>query len=521
MLRLVAVQLGVELGVQHVPPSRPRLGRASSFLDNNRLFTEPGQQRETHGNSVVVVWVNTRKLRNLQIVVVNTVDGDTILELLGLHAKLGELDTHGLNTVALLHTLVGNTDDRRRLRVVGNSCNHRRRQECIGHWLHINQRKRLQATNWGSLYGGGSLCLSNSASHWSEHVGSKPRVSLQRRRSNVRNRALGSVHSSKCKRISGRRGIALNNVLGRVNVMGLWNMVGVLLGRGFGHVNAERAHHSDGHVDVQLRNWLTSHQRQGDRLIGVGSANQNRRDILGRNSGLKLDSSSLESLTTLNLQRKRTNIVLILDVGSVGLQSVHKRTDWSLLHPAVSCENDTGEISINTNQGCNRSQEPRGCSCISKVNLLLTSNKVTTVSVQNKGFSLVLPRNLGSFQCSHRGQHVSSVIGMKQVLDTANTFTQGSHHQSTVRDRFGSRWSDYHLGRSSSERFHENVVGQNDSKILVVDIRCLWLVALSNALQQHNLLLGTVVLLVHSHLLQQKINRTLLAVDSGLHNFIL
>src|SRR5882762_10028929 len=116
--------------------------------------------------------------------------------------RLTKLIDHSADAIALLHALVRDTDDpsRRRSapitqlpaglrRTDGDSGEHGRGQERVGHRLHVNEPYGLELTHRRSLHSGLRLRLNDSAAHGLEDLLSKARVALQRGRADVRDGA--------------------------------------------------------------------------------------------------------------------------------------------------------------------------------------------------------------------------------------------------------------------------------------------------------------------------------------------
>jgi len=118
MLTYLILQVVEEVG--------PGLLDTTLLLDDG-LLDDTRQDAERHGDTVVVVAVN--RGASLERLLILAEDDDPVVKLVGLNTKLGcvlvgldhyrplltELVSHGLDTVALFHSLIGNPVDPRAL----------------------------------------------------------------------------------------------------------------------------------------------------------------------------------------------------------------------------------------------------------------------------------------------------------------------------------------------------------------------------------------------------------------------
>ena len=206
-----------------------------------------------------------------------------------MQVKLTELVNHGLDTVALLDSLVRNPDDAssrgsasvpERPLLAGrqgrNSREDRRGQERVRHRLHVDQANRLELAQRRARDRGLSLGLDDLAPHGLEDLLREPRISLQRRRTNVGDRARRASDRRDGERVSRAAGVALDVVHVRVLVHALGDAVhveqlaSVVLDALY--VDPEGPHHRDGHVNVRLGDDLTTGEFKRDRFRGVRRA---------------------------------------------------------------------------------------------------------------------------------------------------------------------------------------------------------------------------------------------------------
>ena len=330
----VTVQLTVEGGVQSVPPTRPRLARGVSFLDDDVTTTHPSEKRKRHRHPVVIVGVDGF-LRHLQLF--RAKDNNTIVELISLNTELSQLGTHSLDTVAFLDSLVSNTGNSGGRRPGSHRRHHQRRQERIGHGFHVHFRQRLKL--FGASDGGQSRCLGHGTTHRAKHIDGETGITLQQLQTNVGHSTGGAGHGSKRQRVSGQRRVQFHHIFGGVGVGSLRDVVSVFLrGQSF-HLNAKLSHHGDGHVDVQLRNRLTTNKSQGDGFVGVRSCHQDQRHVLQRDGSGKLDTTTLEPAVSGNLKRQQPFAVHVLNADAVQTKGIDKRTNRTLLHSGVTSQN--------------------------------------------------------------------------------------------------------------------------------------------------------------------------------------
>lgn len=101
------------------------------------------------------------------------------------------------------------------------------------------------------------IVLSDPAAHMLEHVDSEARVALQPCDADVRGGACRGGDSRNSKRVRSGGRVALDGIGGRVDVGNLEDLVRVLALDRL-NVDAKGARHSDGHVDVRLRDDLAA-----------------------------------------------------------------------------------------------------------------------------------------------------------------------------------------------------------------------------------------------------------------------
>src|SRR3954467_13283281 len=98
MLCLDALQMHLEGVRQHIPPARPRLADALALEYQHRMRRENGQDTEAHGDSVVVVAVDST-LRLAELLERAAVHFNTVIQLVAVDPKLRQLVFHSLDPV--------------------------------------------------------------------------------------------------------------------------------------------------------------------------------------------------------------------------------------------------------------------------------------------------------------------------------------------------------------------------------------------------------------------------------------
>lgn len=201
---------------------------------------------------------------------------------------------HRPNPITLLHPLIRNTQNPRRIRrdpihppffqtrLRRNRRQHARRQERIRHGFHIDVPTRSQLAHRRARHGRFRLGLHDFTTHGFQHVLSKTRIALQRRGPDVLDRARRSRDGCDGERVRRGRRVGFDVVRLRVRVRGLWDLVHVekLTRRSVflaGDGDSEGGHHGDGHVDVRLGDDLASGELE-DGSFGTGSVRRAEED---------------------------------------------------------------------------------------------------------------------------------------------------------------------------------------------------------------------------------------------------
>ena len=304
-LGLCTFHLDAERLMLHVPPTRPSLTSALTLGNEGLLGRDGTEHGEAHGDTVVIVAVDRiARLLNVHTAAVNL---DTVIKLAAGDAELGQLVVHGLDAVALLLPLVGNTSNSggsALLTRLGHCRKYAGSKESIGHGLHVDVGNRDKFAYWWASDRGTCLTLLNRATHRPQYLNGKPGITLQRGGTDVRDGASGASDGGHGERVGGRTGITLNLILCRALVTLLRYVVHVRLGLASGDMHTERGHHGDGHVNVGLRDDLSSDQTKCDGLLCIRRTHQDGRNVLRRHLGVELNVATFEATSRGNAYRQ-------------------------------------------------------------------------------------------------------------------------------------------------------------------------------------------------------------------------
>ncbi|RUS22722.1 hypothetical protein BC937DRAFT_87604 [Endogone sp. FLAS-F59071] len=254
-------QLHTELMLQIIPPSGPGLVHTLLVFDDCFFRNNGRQDREAHGNAVVIVGMHTLCwcLEGLDGLAVNL---NSIWQLRRHNAELGELVHHGSDTVAFLETLIGDTGDTSNvlttLGIGSDGSKNRRGEECVGHRFHVNRRQRTKLPYGRTSDSSGCCRLHHSATHGPEHIDGEAGVALEGRGANIWNSARRARYGCDCERIGCRACVRLDKVDTRVFVLQPGNSIGIL--RQSFYLCPKRLHHRNCHIDVRLRDYNVAGQ---------------------------------------------------------------------------------------------------------------------------------------------------------------------------------------------------------------------------------------------------------------------
>ncbi|KAI3485871.1 hypothetical protein L1887_50669 [Cichorium endivia] len=522
-LGIDAMGTDAKLALEVIPPVGPGLLDTALLLENG-TGSQACEHGEGHGDAMVVVAVDTNV--GAELTVVDAKDLEAILVLFGVDAELGELVHHGTDAVALLDALVCDAGDARRRassrggavrrRLGSDGEEDRGSEEGVGHRLHVDQANLAQVTDLGSNDGGGCGGLDDGAAHGLEHLLGEAGVTLERGGADVGDGALGARDGGDGQRVGGTAGVALDVVDGGRDVAALGDAVGV--GEAAGgricealDLDAEGGHHGDSHVDVKLRDDLTADELEHDLFGGVGRAEEDGRDVLGRDGGRELDLAALKAAGgSLDGERQAALALEVVDRGAVGSEGVDEGTDGALLHALVAGDDDGILGAVVSDEGDDGGHEACSGTCVLEVDVLVVggATEVAVVAMDDDGLSSVLELEASGVEVCETGHHDLGVVRVKHVAESAGVAGKSSEDERAVGDGFGAWSGEGDLGVVGllEDGRDGGAEGENAADDVVADGGGHVFDGVADGVKKDDLLVGARVLLVDLHDVEEAVD---------------